>query len=157
MRARHSSVRHINGRECALFDEPTDRCDLVITLQRAAAAVWALKGHLASAEAYLDVIAFGLLRGAAERMKQLDDFAPVEVVRGGMCKELRECSNILCHEESGSFGAKVARVSDDQRWVRAISTRDDSRYDNVIWRAESASSRCIGDCSSRCGGLHFEG
>ena len=128
MRARHSSVRHINGRESALFDEPTDRCDFVISLQRV----------------------------AAERMKQLDDFASVKVVRGGMCKELRECSNILCHEESGFLGARAARVSDDQRGVREVRTRDEFRYDNVVWRAESASSRCIGDCFSRCGGLHFE-
>ncbi len=104
----------------------------MITLQRVAAAVWTLKGHLAPAETDLDVIAFGFLGGAAERMKQLDDFAPVEVVRGWMCEELRERSNILCHWEAGSFSARIACKGFDSRAVRGVGTRDDSRVDIVV-------------------------
>ena len=90
-RVSRRALGHVCGRRCAtVLQEAADCGNLVITLERVSATMWNVEGHLATRQLDLEVVVLGLFGGSAERFKQLDNIAPVDVVRGGMGEELLE-------------------------------------------------------------------
>jgi hypothetical protein len=90
-------MRVRSGRVAALLEEPPDGADLVIALERVAATARNREGHLTSGELDLQVIVLRLLRGPAQRLKEMDDIPPVDVVRGRMGEELIERAVVVRH------------------------------------------------------------
>ena len=69
----------------------------MITLERVSATMWNVEGHLATRQLDLEVVVLGLFGGSAERFKQLDNIAPVDVVRGRMGEQLLEGAAMVGH------------------------------------------------------------